>query len=450
MGSANWQTVSELARELNVNPRTIQREVKRGKINAKRVGRKYLFSKDEVEKYLELGLVNYQSRVEKFLTERKLEMISLLQKLVSMPSETDTAYDEERLAQYLKNVFEKFGIRSVLVGKGDGIALHATLGLADKGVLLDCPLDTTPAGDSTKWRFHPYEGVIKDHKMYGRGTADAKAGMVAMIYAALALKELGIDESIRVEIVFDGGEQNGAYAGLRNVLSRGLDVKTGIIGYAGDEHTMGIGCRGYHRYTFTIHGKAAHTGSRFNVGVNAISKMSKLVVALEKMKLPHNVQAHFTGSRITPAIVNGGRAINMVPDECILRVDVRTLPKQKKILVDRSIAKLINDMKSKDSELSVDVNYDLGQEGYYLDPAAPIVDSLQDAVTGVWHKKPTLIAHGPAHVGTLLYGHGIPMVVWGPVGGNVHSYDEYVEIESIYKTANVYAQTVLNYFGLSG
>ena len=448
MDNAGWLTVAELARELKVNPRTIQREIKRGNIDAKRVGHKFLFSRAEVEKYLNQGNNNHPHQIEDFLTDHKSDMISLLQKLVSMPSETDTAYDEERLAQHLRGVFEKFGIRSVLVGKGDGVAVHATVGLADEGILLDCPLDTTPVGDISKWNFPPYEGAIRDHKMYGRGTADAKAGMVAMIYAALALKELGIEEAIRVEVVFDGGEQNGAYAGLRNVLSRGLGVKMGIIGYAGDEHTLGIGCRGYHRYTFTIHGKAAHTGSRFNVGVNAISKMAKLVIALEKMKLPHNTQAHFTGSRITTAIVNGGRAINMVPDECILRVDVRTLPKQNKGIVDRSIHELLKELKSEDPDFNVDVTYDLGQEGYYLSKGRSIVDSLQGAITSVWHKAPTLIAHGPAHVGTLLHEHGIPMVVWGPVGGNVHSYDEYVEIESIHKTAIVYAQTVLNYFDL--
>lgn len=131
---------------------------------------------------------------------------------------------------------EEKGIRAVLYQDGDAVAVRGSYGFAEKGILLDCPLDTTPAGDLSKWSFPPYEGVIatsknlsrlkpedtpdvrpgsfsKGTRMYGRGTADSKAGIVSMLYAVLALKKFAPEEDVRVELVFDGGEQNGGVFG---------------------------------------------------------------------------------------------------------------------------------------------------------------------------------------------------------------------------------------------
>src|SRR3989344_5925925 len=232
MNEEKVYSIKELAVRLGVNSRTLLREIERGKLRPKKVGRKYVFWESDIAGYV--GRVeDAGGKVREFCQSKSHEMVALLQKLVAVPSESDSG-GEENLAKFIKGEMEKLGINTVVYGKGEAVTVQGTFGYADSGILLDCPLDATPAGDINKWTFPPYGGVINGGKMYGRGTADCKAGMVAMIYAVLVLKDVVDRNKLRVELVFDGGEQNGAYLGMKAALKRGLPVTAGVIGYAGD------------------------------------------------------------------------------------------------------------------------------------------------------------------------------------------------------------------------
>lgn len=443
-------TIQELAEKLKVSQRTILREIQRGKIKASKVGRRHLIAEKELKRYLEEGETDLDKNIKKYINSKKGEMINLLQKMVSMASDTNELGQEGRLANFIKTILDESGIRSVLYKEKDTVAIRGSFGYADEGILLDCPLDTVSAGDIKKWSYPPFEGVIKGGRMYGRGVADCKAGIVAMIYAVLALKEYVDEEKVRVELVFDGGEQSGSYNGMKLVLSKGLPVEVGIVGYAGEMSGLPIGARGYHRYTFKTSGKAVHTGARYKKGVNAISKMVKFISLLERKKLPKPKGRLFSfGNRLTFSIIEGGRAINILPDECKSRLDVRTTPEVRKAVIDRMLVKIIKEIKTRDKDFDISWKYDVGEEGFLLDRNLKIIKSVRKAIKEELKKDMSLIATGPAHIGNLLYKRNIPVVVWGPKGENFHSYDEYVEINSIPTISAIYAQTVLKYFGVN-
>lgn len=443
-------TVEEIANKLKVSTRTVLREIKRENIKANKVGKKYLITEVHLNEYLNHTQNSLLEHVNSYCDLNKHEMVTLLQKLVSIPAESSTD-GEEYLAKYLKKELDKLGIRSFIHGEKDSVVLHGSFGYADKGLLLDCPLDTTPAGDETKWTFPPFEGVIKEGKMYGRGVADAKSGMVAMIYALLALDSVVDKNKVRVELIFDGGEQNGGYLGMKRILKEGLPVDAGIVGYAGSWYELTIGARGYHRYTFTSHGQSVHTGSKSKSGINAISNMAKLIVALEESPIigKKNEDGYFSfGNRMTFAQIEGGRAINIVPDTCTAKLDVRVTPDTKKKVVDKKIEAVLSKLHSSIPSLNIEYKYDLGQEAYLLNQNEHIQQTLLDSIKESVDANPVLSVSGPAHIGNLLAEYNIPVVIWGPKGGNVHSYDEYVEIDSIHKTAKTYALTILKYFNL--
>jgi succinyl-diaminopimelate desuccinylase len=440
-------TVSQVAKRLGVSNRTILREIKRGKINVEKVGRRYLIPEKTLKFYLEQDSEDLVKNIQKFIRKNKQDMIVLLQRMVSMASDTNELGQEGILANYIKSVLDDFGIRSVLYKQDDAVAVRGSFGYADGGILLDCPLDTTPAGDIEKWQFPPYEGVINGGRIYGRGTADCKAGIVAMIYAVLALKKYVDEEKIRVELVFDGGEQDGSYKGMKLTLKRGLPVKAGIIGYAGTGNQIAIGCRGYHRFKLKSLGHSVHTGARYKAGVNAIVNMAALVTDLEHVKFPKPKNKYFKfGSKLTFSKISGGRAINIVPDECEALLDVRTVPSLKRNGVEKILKRVVKSAQLRYKGFDVKYEYLLGQEGYVLDESEAIITSLKDVVREVTNKNVGLIVHGPAHIGTLLYKEKIPVIVWGPDGGNIHSYDEYIEINSLPVTSVVYANAILKYF----
>src|SRR3989344_6053096 len=246
-------TIEQVAKELNVSKRTILREIKRGKLVVEKVGRRYLVSEPALKYYLE-GEKDISKEIREYLKNKRSEMIELLQHMVSLASETGDANHELHLAHFIKSKMESWGIRSVMYSDEGAVAVRGTVGYADTGIFLDCPLDTTPAGDPDKWSHPPFEGIIKQGKMYGRGTADCKAGIAAMMFAVRALKKFADERRYRVEMVFDGGEQNGSYNGMKLILKHGLPVTAGIIGYAGEGNEIGIGCRGWHRYKLTSKG----------------------------------------------------------------------------------------------------------------------------------------------------------------------------------------------------
>jgi succinyl-diaminopimelate desuccinylase len=443
----NNYTVEEVAEKLKVSTRTVQREINRGNIKPTKAGRRYLISEDELNRYLS-SYKSIKESIQQFCKEHSSDMITLLQKLVTIPSVSDTNGEDE-LANIIKQTMDSLGIRSIKHGRKDTVTVQGSFGYADNGILLDCPLDTTPAGDIQKWSYPPYEGVIKQGKMYGRGTADCKAGLVAMIYAVLALKNTVDESKVRVELVFDGGEQNGSYNGMKSTLKKGLPVKAGIIGYAGNSPEIAIGARGYHRYKFTAHGVSAHTGSRSRHGVNAISSMATFISEIEKIELPKSSKPYFeAGSRITFATIDGGTAINIVPDECTARVDIRTTPEFTKEKIEELFETVIKSIKNTNKDFDIEYSYLIGQDGYVLTPDESIISSLQSAISDIHGYTPELKVSGPSHIGALLHDHNIPVTVWGPRGGNVHTYDEYVEIESISTTAEVYANTILNFFDI--
>jgi succinyl-diaminopimelate desuccinylase len=442
-------TVEEVAGKLKVSKKTILREIARGKLKTEKVGRRHLVVESALNNYLNKEPQELTALMNRYFDDKKGEMVSLLQKMVSMPSETSELIHEERLARYIKKTFDKWGIRSVVYSNSDAVAVRATVGYADEGILLDAPLDTLPPGDLSKWNYPPFDGVIKAGKMYGRGTADAKAGIVCMMYTALFFKMFVDEESFRIELVFDGGEQNGEFLGIKEVLKRGLPAKYGIIGYSGDENDVLIGARGYHRYTFKANGKAVHTGSRFKKGINAISQIIRLISDAEKIKLPKSKNELFSfGSRLTFSLIEGGRAINMVPDECTARVDVRTVPEVTRADLDKIWKTLIPDLKNKDPEMNIEFFYDVGEEAYLVSRKDKFVENIVASVVKHSKEKPRLTASGPAHIGNLLYDYGVSCVVWGPVGTNVHSYDEYIEIASLPLTSKIYAETIIKHFGI--
>lgn len=442
-------TIQEVAKRLKVSQRTILREIQRGKIGVEKAGRRYLISEKSLSIYLGGGILDIDKKIENFLRDKKKEMVNLLQKMVALPSVGYKSGPEFQLAEFIQGKMQEFGVRCVLLREGEAIAIRASYGYADRGIVIDCPLDTAPIGNIDAWEHPPFGGVIMAGKMFGRGTADCKAGIVASIYALLALREFIDEEKVRLELVFDGGEQDGSYKGMEMVVKRGLYADAAIIGYAGDEFELAIGCRGYHRYTFKTIGKAAHTGSRYNLGVNSIEKMVDFIKEMYSVKLGRSKSKYFPfGQKLTFALIQGGREINIVPDECIARLDFRVTPEYSKKYTDQIIEQTINYLKKKDKNFNIEWSYDLGNEGYLIDDQEDIVKITNQGIKRVYGRKAKVVATGPSNIGTILGRQGIPAVIWGPRGGEVHSYNEYVEIDSILKTSQIYAATILDYFGI--
>ncbi len=446
----NTYSIENIAEKLHISKRTVLREIKRGKIQTLRAGRKHLISEKELERYLKQDeSYQFDDSLQSFFIEHKSEMVSILQRMVVMSS-TSIEHFDTTLAEHIVKILDDWGIRNVLYQEGDGVAVKATFGYKDTGILLNCPLDIVPPGDLSQWSHPPFEGVIEKGKMYGRGTADCKGGIVAMLFTLLFLKKNVNEEDVKVEVVFDGGKQDGTFLGMKQVLAKGLMVNAGIVGYAGDLENIHTGARGYHGFEIVTLGYAVHTGSRFKNGVNAINSMVHLISELSKEKLPVSKDPFFSsGSQLTFTQVSGGNAMNTVPDSCTAKLDVWTTPELSKSDIETLIKNMAKKIREIDPGFNFEMTYIAGHEAYTASAKTPLFQALQIGINEIYGTQPEATASGSAHIGNLLAEYDIPVAVWGPKGENMHSYDEYIEIDSLPMTAQIYVKTILHYFLLA-
>lgn len=188
-------------------------------------------------------------------------------------------------------------------------------------------IDTVPLGLS-EWRVDPFSGEQNGDRIYGRGSADMKGGLAAMIIAALRIAKMSGGES-GILMVITAGEENGCegsefLAGLGPALGRAGGL---IIGEPTANYPI-LGHKGAFWLEAVTTGVTAH-GAMPEQGDNAIYKAARAITRLEKFDFnvaPHPVLGSPT---LNVGTISGGINFNSVPDRATFGIDIRTIPVQK-------------------------------------------------------------------------------------------------------------------------
>ncbi len=218
--------------------------------------------------------------------------------------------------------------QEALPGRDNVLAVFP--GRSDRLVALDVHVDTVGVeqmlGD-------PFDGRIEDGRVYGRGAVDTKASLGVALAVLEGMHAAGERPGPTVLVVATAEEEvglSGAFAFARLVRERGLDIHELLVA----EPTLCqpvFGHKGAVRQRFTVEGVAAHTAQP-HLGRNAISAAARIVAALDaehaRLQEPGAVPAasgHLGAPTLTPALIEGGRALNVVPDRCTVSHDRRTI-----------------------------------------------------------------------------------------------------------------------------
>lgn len=381
------------------------------------------------------------------------ELIAFCQKLLRTPS-VNGVHPERALAEVIAAEAQRLGLQAQIIGddpeRPNVIVTMANMPAdAQTGLLLVGHLDTVPEGDASLWQHPPFEAVIDNGRLYGRGAVDTKGGMAAAIYALAALARVeGALPNKQAQMIGVPDEETGATGtlGIKYLQRQGLLQGTGAVyAYSGNQITLGH--RGLIRYRLKCYGESVHTGlddwQDGLAGANAVTGMARLLVALEDQTFPHSEIPYFDRYRplITAGtIIEGGTSVNIVPNYCEALVDIRTTPEfglaEMQSLLDGLIAG-IQQEKPKLRLAYEQINY---LPAVISDEQSAIFPILRDAAQEVRGEKPEYVVAGPANEGYLLIEAGIPTVCgFGPIGENAHAIDEYVEVDSLAQTALIFA-----------
>lgn len=371
-------------------------------------------------------------------------MIELLKNLISKSPTLENG--ELEAAIVLKDFFDQHGVNVTLDQWNPAHAnVIASVGsdAADAPTLIfGSHLDVVPA-TKERWQTDPFCPVERDGRIYGRGSTDMLGGLCA---AAAAMADLSRQQlNGRVMFAATAGEETDS-CGVQRFVEQNRAKINNPIGVIIPEPT-GMKIMRAHRgilwLTIQTFGKNAH-GSMPQLGVNAVLKMNVLLNRLNEWHVPHTPHPLLGGCSVSPNRIQGGSATNIVPDQCILEIDIRTLPGQDHLVIIEDLKDLCEDIQKNDpcfeSKLSI-----IRQVGALETPAeSPFVNAICKA-TGIHETQAAGFTTDGPHFETL----NAPVLILGPGDGSLcHKPDEYIEIDDIEEARQMYKDIARNLLGL--
>jgi len=383
---------------------------------------------------------------------------AFLQDLVRIPS-VNGRDPEARVARRIAEEAARLDLPARLVGaEEERPNVLVELGEGPTGFALVGHLDTVAEGEHGNWRSPPFGAEIHDGWLYGRGSADNKAGTACALYTLAILRDQGVLDPSTARVILAGvaDEESGACSplGLRYLLDRGLIDATGAIyTYAGDK--IFIGHRGVLRVKLRAAGEATHSGRRAwhqkRLGLNAGTALMPAALAVDNLEIPTPPHPAFPGLGCTVTVTSFhcGESDGMVPGEAEAGVDVRLMPGQASGDVLQAITDIVTAETPPELRVRIDVTVDI--------PAAAIpsdhrlVEVARDWTRAVTGAEWPVVGAGPANEGYMLIEAGVPTLCgFGPRGENAHAADERVEIESLSQAMAMYAGVVSDYVSTGG
>jgi len=384
------------------------------------------------------------------------QMTSFLQDLVRIPS-VNGRDTEREVAERIMEEGGKLGLDGSLVAKdNDHPNAVVTYGNGKNGFALIGHIDTVAEGKPEDWASPPFEAEIRNGRMYGRGTADNKAGIACGLYTLQIMRDMGMIDPEKQKVILAGvvDEESGACSplGVRYLLDeRYLTARGAIYTYASD--IVCIGHRGLLRLEITTHGESVHAGlaiwHNHTEGENAVTGMAEILIELERMKITtsHYPGFEHLGFTITPGtIISGGDYASIVPNKATAMIDIRLLPGQEKNIVMEKMIEIIEKVKQKRPRLEIEMLTKVEIPGAAIPVDHPLAVIAQDYTEAIHGQRWEVRGAGPGNEGYMLIGAGIPTLCgFGPIGGNPHAPDEWVDIQSLPRTAVIYAGIISEY-----
>ncbi|MDI6843306.1 MAG: M20 family metallopeptidase [Anaerosomatales bacterium] len=248
-----------------------------------------------------------------------IDPVKLAQELVRIDT---SGGGEERAARLCGDLLQRAGAEVEVVPAGPGRAhvLAAVGNVASRPLILSGHLDTVSA-DPDCWQNNPWSGDLVDGELYGRGAADMKGGVAALV-AALARQARAWKHERGVLLVLTADEEAGCAGAKHLVRSRKLPAGGPMLVTEPTRLSIALGHKGALWLRATARGRSAH-GSAPHLGKNAITALARFVLALEEGGLA-TTRSRSGGVTVNVGRFNGGTRINLVPDHASAEIDLRT------------------------------------------------------------------------------------------------------------------------------
>ncbi len=380
---------------------------------------------------------------------REGKVVEYARKLVNFDTQNPPGREKE-LAEYLADFLKKFGLKTTLLNfLPNRPNLFAEYKFSDGGktFLFDGHLDTVPAGNISLWDFDPFSGIVKDGKLYGRGSADMKGSIAAFIHALETVIDSGIELCGNICMLLTSDEEISGL-GTKDFIEKGYRADVSIVGEPSCLE-VNVAHKGVARWKLKTLGKSTHASTP-EEGINAIYKMAKILCELEKLAKSYSTypRTHYLLGKPTLNVgtVYGGTKDNVVPDFCEITIDRRLLPGDRVEDVEREFHQILDKLHSEDPSLKFELKIYHSHNPAETPSNHPFVILANYAVEKVLCEKRSVKGFQATTEMTHLVEAGIPSIILGAGDIKVaHTVNEFVLVDELVKCAKIYTLVLANY-----
>jgi len=365
------------------------------------------------------------------------EVVALLRELVRIPSHES----EGAVVDLLCRRFRDRGIpcETRPVGPAGRSNVIATCGEDVRSLIFNSHMDTVAPGDPAAWREPPFGAEIRAGRLYGRGSADAKGPLAAMIVAFESIARSHprlAGRLILTAVCYE--EENGR--GTQAEVAAGTRAEAAVVGEPTSLRVC-VAHKGVLRLRVTTRGKAAHASEPWE-GANAISAMAPVIGALDGLaeRLGQRRDPLLGPATLVTAMIEGGIGRNVVPPACSILIDRRLLPDESAADARAEVEALVRPLAAEVGEVSL-------AEAAGIEPQAAIARAALAARAAVLGEPSRAVGFGACcDMWHLTKQGGIPAVILGPGSlSQAHKTDEHIDLAELERAAEIYRRLALDW-----
>lgn len=358
-----------------------------------------------------------------------MDTVELAKRLISY--DTTSPVTDPEAFQFLKGVLEMEGIDAEIHEINGVYNLLAEIGEGDTHICLNGHMDVVQQGNG--WTVtDPFDPVVRDGKLYGRGAADMKSGLAGQIMAFIDLHE-DSEFTGKATLMVVGDEEVGSGLGTPKLIEESDNhFDYAVIGEPTDSNIQ-VGCRGIYWVNIYLKGTSVHA-SRPHLVENIVNKVPDVLTALNNLELTYEKQDMLPEPTAPVTAVETSGPHNSIPGQVRIGLDIRYVPGQTEEQVREDIEKVLE-------PLDIEYRLDIANHGgaFRLEDER-FKEIATETVTEVMGRTPHHITDGGSSDGRFFIEKGTPYIELGPNQKPGHQADEHCDVTDLEELREAYCK----------
>jgi succinyl-diaminopimelate desuccinylase len=368
------------------------------------------------------------------------DTLQLTQDLISRASVTPADLGCQQL---MMGRLAAVGFRNELMNYGSVENFWATHGKGGPVLCFAGHTDVVPTGPLEEWRSPPFQPTVVDGRLYGRGAADMKSGLAAMVTAAEAFVRERPDHQGTIAFLITSDEEGPSVDGTKRVVealkARGERIDWCIVGEPSSEHRVGdtikIGRRGSFSGRLTVHGVQGHVAYP-DLAKNPVHMLAPALAELTQHVWDQGNE-HFQPTTFQISNLNAGTgAPNVIPGELKARFNLRYSPVQTQESLRRTVEGILDK-----HGVRYTIEWYVSGEPFYT-PAGALSEAVCAGVAAVAGSPPKHSTGGGTSDGRFIATMGAQVVELGVTNATIHKVNESVAVAEIDALHHMYLETL--------